>query len=170
MEKLEVNSSPEYNEIALELVEMAKVDQDMRNKGEGIDDSIDEKNTKRLKEVIEQIGWPNIPKVGRLGSSMAWLLAQHADLDLEFQKECLGLMKRQNEGDIEKGHIAYLEDRVRVNTGKPTLYGTQFFTNSEGIFGPRPIEDIEHLDERRAEYGLEPFEEYKNKMLEKYGG
>jgi len=49
---------------------------------------------------------------------------------------------------------------VRVNAWQPQLYGTQF-TVTDGEFGPRPIEDPQGLDERRAEAGLEPFADYE---------
>jgi hypothetical protein len=122
-----------------------------------------------MKEIVREIGWPTISKVGKVASNMAWLLVQHADHDSAFQEDCLNILKKVDGGDINKRNIAYLEDRVRVNTGRPTLYGTQFFQNPEGSFGPREIEDKENLNKRRAEMGLEPFEEYEQKMRERYG-
>ena len=82
-------------------------------------------------------------------------------------------MKQATEGDVSKIDIAYLEDRVRVNTGRGQIYGTQFreTRNEEGIvvaYEPKPIEDIEHLDDRRISVGLEPFEEYKKHFTQKY--
>jgi hypothetical protein len=44
---------------------------------------------------------------------------------------------------------------VRVAQARPQVYGTQF-----ARAGPQPIEDEEHLDERRAAVGLEPFADY----------
>lgn len=35
-------------------------------------------------------------------------------------------------------------------------------------YEPRPIEDPENLDERRAKMGLEPHEEYRKHLTEKY--
>jgi hypothetical protein len=57
------------------------------------------------------------------------------------------------QGEASVAHLAYLEDRVRVNAGQPQLYGTQF-TVTDGQFGPRPIESPQRLDERRAAAGL----------------
>ena len=67
------------------------------------------------------------------------------------------------QGQASRAHLAYLEDRVRVNADQPQLYGTQF-TVTDGELGPSPIEDRERLDERRAEAGLEPFADYKARM------
>lgn len=166
-----IKPSVEDSPIAIEILEMARIDQEMRltlsdkNKW---DFSIDENNTKRMKEIINEIGWPTISKVGKAVSNMAWLLVQHADHDPAFQEDCLNMLKKVDGGDINKRNIAYLEDRVRVNTGRPTLYGTQFLQTSEGDFGPREIEDKENLNKRREEMGLEPFEEYEQKMRELY--
>lgn len=60
-------------------------------------------------------------------------------------------------------HLAYLEDRVRVNAGQPQLYGTQYTVTDESI-RPCPIEDPGRLDERRAQAGLEPFADYQARM------
>lgn len=46
-----------------------------------------------------------------------------------------------------------MTDRDLVHQGKPQLYGTQL-TTIDGITAFDPIEDIEHLDERRASMGL----------------
>jgi hypothetical protein len=74
-------------------------------------------------------------------------------------------MKKQNPAELNPAHLAYLEDRVRVNQGRPQLYGTQFFGTGAEL-KPRPIEDKEHLDERRAKVGLGSFEDYKNQIEE----
>lgn len=44
------------------------------------------------------------------------------------------------------------------------MYGTQFYYDAERRFGPLPIEDTDHLDERRKAMGLEPFETYEQEM------
>jgi hypothetical protein len=56
-------------------------------------------------------------------------------------------------GEASSAHLAYPEDRVRVRTGQPQLYGTEF-TVTGGNFGLYPIEDLQRLDERRAEPSL----------------
>jgi hypothetical protein len=161
-----------YPEITSELGAMVLVDQDMREKNlqdrKIWDEEVDKKNTDRLKEIISKIGWPTRSKVGEEGMQNAWLLVQHADHDVDFQKHCLDLMKSENPEEVDTKRIAYLEDRVRLAQGKPQLYGTQF-TDIDGKFGPRPIEDEENVDQRRGEIGMEPMEEYRKKMYEKYG-
>jgi Family of unknown function (DUF6624) len=139
---------PSVKAIADEIIKMSEVDQQMR-KSEQWDASIDVENTQRMKEIVEQMGWPTRAKVGGHASEMAWLLVQHADHDRSFQRKCLDLMKAQAAGEVLPGNIAYLEDRVRVGEGRPQVYGSQFYVDEAGNFGPRPIEDPDHVDERR---------------------
>ena len=164
----------EYASFIQEIKDMFDKDQEMRQRAlenDGVieneeDDSLDLKHTERMKEIVNQIGWPTISKVGIEVSNMAWLLVQHSDHDVEFQKKCLELMKTQT-GEVSKRNVAYLEDRVRVNEGRPQLYGTQFGGEGEN-YGPRPIEEPEKVNERRAELGMEPLEEYAKILKEKY--
>jgi len=157
--------------IADEIIAMLRVDQDMRRRNlddrDYWDDCVDRKHTSRMKELVAQIGWPSISKVGHEGSSAAWLLVQHADHDVEFQKQCLALMKLVHEGDIDRGDIAYLEDRIRVNCHERQLYGTQF-NEVDGKSVLREIEDPERVDERRLQMGLGTLQEGIEQMHEKY--
>ncbi len=125
---------------------------------------IDEDNTRWLGEVLSARGWPGRTLVGEDGAAAAWLLAQHADRDRVLQRAFLDALRDAVEhGEASPAHLAYLEDRVRVNAGQRQLYGTQF-TVTDGQFGPRPIDDPQRLDERRAEAGLEPFADYETRM------
>jgi len=118
-----------------------------------------------MKEIVKKFGWPTIQLVGKRASSLAWLLVQHADYDLKFQKHCLRLMKKEaKRGNVLWENVAYLTDRVSVNSGKPQLYGTQFY-ESRGKLIPRLIKNIGRLNEGRKEAGFEPFEKYKKKLI-----
>ena len=156
-----------------EIITMGQIDQTMREAG-GIDPekwdvSVDHRNTTRMKEIVESIGWPTVTKVGAEASHFAWLLVQHADHDVLFQKKCLNLMNSQPVTEVRLQELAYLEDRVRTNEGRPQLYGTQFFTDrATNKFGSRPINNLDELDARRMAVGLEPFIEYERRMLETY--
>jgi len=55
--------------------------------------NIDQHNTERLKQIVAEHGWPGRSLVGEDGADAAWLLAQHADRDLAFQKQCLDLLR-----------------------------------------------------------------------------
>jgi hypothetical protein len=154
-----------------ELIRRGKQDQNMRNKclKDGCwDDSVDKENTKFMKEIIKNTGWPKISDVGKKAANIAWLLVQHADLDPAFQKQCLKLIESLPEGEIDKRNIAYLVDRVLVTEGKPQLYGSQF--NGIGkTLAVQPIKDISNLDKRRKKMNLGSFAEYEKIMTKNYG-
>lgn len=164
--------SLQFPELALEIRNMAAKDQDMRK--QNIEDpdvwneNVDRNNTERMKEIVRQIGWPTISKVGQEASSDAWLLVQHADHDVAFQAECLELMKREPAGGVALHDIAYLEDRIHVNNKTPQVYGTQF-DQKDGEFIPREIENEDKVNLRRAEMGLPTLEENIEDMYRRYG-
>ena len=149
-----------------ELQKMVDVDQKavQKRQREGVVDmQILKTNTKRMKEIVTEYGWPTISLVGEEGSKNAWLLVQHADKYVPFQKKCLQLMLAEYKKDPEnvlRAHIAFLFDRIRVNAKKPQKFGTQFYTNKKGEFTYWPIRDLRNVDKRRASYGIEPLAEY----------
>lgn len=132
------------------------------------DGSVDQKNTARLKEIVEAIGWPTIPEFGTEAAHCAWLIVQHATAEPAFMKQCLKLMKDARQGDVAPADIAYLEDRLLTMEGKPQIYGTQFRT-IDGATEPFPIADPEHVDERRARVGLETYAEYEARIKVRHG-
>lgn len=120
---------------------------------------VDRTNRARLKQIVDKHGWPGKSLVGSDGGHAAWLLVQHSDSDLAFQKRCLELMKAACKGDVEPQDIAYLTDRVLVAEKKKQLYGTQL-RRQGGTLKPEPIDEEANVDTRRAEVGLPPLAEY----------
>ncbi|OON65590.1 DUF6624 domain-containing protein [Hymenobacter sp. CRA2] len=122
--------------------------------------AIDERNTKRVTEIIDQYGWPGKALVGRMGSLTAFLVIQHADLAVQ-EKYFDVLKQAAARGDIAPGNFALLQDRVLLRRGKSQIYGSQVVGNpSTGKPEFAPIEDEAHVDERRAAVGLGPLAEY----------
>lgn len=120
----------------------------------------DEENLPWLKEVVATRGWPGSSLAGTDGAHAAWLLAQHADADPAFQRQCLGLIGAAVEaGEASLLEYAYLTDRVLLHEGRPQVYGTQV-TRRDGAWVPRDLRDPELVDERRAAAGLEPLAKY----------
>lgn len=120
---------------------------------------IDAKHTARMKEIVGAHGWPTVSAVGEPGAFAAWLLVQHADADVPFQREALELMLAAAPGEVSAKNVAYLTDRVLLAEGKKQRYGTQVeLINCE--YQPRPLEDESKVDELRATVGLEPLAEY----------
>ena len=119
-----------------------------------------------MKGIIAAKGWPGKKLVGGDGAKAAWLLVQHADLDLAFQKECLALLEKAvAAGDADAIEHAYLHDRVAVAEKRPQRFGTQF----NGEQQPQPIEDEANVDARRKAIGLPSMDEYRKQMRAMYG-
>lgn len=119
---------------------------------------IDSANLVFIKQVLNTNGYPSISSVGENASEAVFLLCQHADKDLKFQKTVLEMMKKLNStSDVDKAHLAYLTDRVMVAEKGQQLYGTQFM-NGNKLY---PIVDSANVDKRRAEMGLGTIADYQ---------
>ena len=130
---------------------------------------VDLANREWLKQVIVNSGWPSWARAGFDGSDAAWLLVQHADADLAFQKQALRLLEEAvKRKDARPIHFAYLTDRVLAGEGKKQVYGTQFMLK-DGRLEPRPTEDEANVDRRRSEVGLPPLAEYRKQLEKLYG-
>ena len=146
-------------ELRAELLEMMEQDQAERSP-EYTGEWNDQERTDRLSEIIEEHGWPGSDLVGDDGATAAWVIAQHSDLDPGFQQEALELMRPAVEAGLaDPTELAYLEDRVALNSGGEQVYGTQIGC-VDGVPQPAPLADPETVDERRTEVGLEPLADY----------
>ncbi|OEV30067.1 hypothetical protein AN219_12910 [Streptomyces nanshensis] len=115
----------------------------------------------RLNAIMKEHGWPTTALVGAEASRAAWLIAQHADRQLDVQRRALALMEEAvAKGEASGTQLAFLRDRTYVNEGREQPYGTQIAGVRDGAPVPWPCEDPERLDERRAEAGTEPFRAY----------
>jgi hypothetical protein len=146
-----------------ELVAMLERDQSERT-GAPISEG-DQARTDRLKEIIEQHGWPTIGLVGDDGEDAAWAIAQHSDLDPDFQKQAVELLRDAvAAGQASPGNLAYLEDRVLVAQGKRQVYGTQVRCAPDGPEPATPIDDAANVEQRRADAGLDTLADYLAEM------
>lgn len=140
-----------------ELVAMAEDDQ----QGSG---SLTQRQD-RLAEIFDEHGWPGHDLVGEDGSTAAWVIAQHADLDQELQERALDLLTEAvKHDDASPGDLAYLTDRVAVAKGEPQTFGTQIRCAGKQPVFPTPIADRGDVEERRADAGLDPLEDYLAEM------
>lgn len=169
----------------MSISDMVKKDQDMREK-EDFDVNIDFSNQKQLKKMIDNNPQAFLEKIDSAKDvEGVWLIAQHADNDLEFQEMILDLLKSNKDMLIKKFNIpskdvlhgiAMLTDRVMINSttsvegyrdsgnedfskvssGKQK-YGTQGGSH-DGKWIPRPIEM-----EGKKYFFKTPDELYKNK-------
>ena len=150
-------------ELRRELLAMQEDDQRERT-GEAPASWHDEERTERLVEILDEYGWPGHDLVGEDGSTAAWVIAQHSDLDPEVQAQALELLRTAvEEGQASPGDLAYLEDRVAVGAGRPQVYGTQIGC-VDGTAEVSDLVDPERVDERRAEAGLGPLADYLEEL------
>ena len=127
----------------------------------------DANNTRWLKQLLNERGWPGRSLVGDAGAHAVWLLVQHADADLPFQEASLQLLAvAAAAGEAASADLAYLDDRVRVARGKLQRYGTQCEQNDDGHWCPLPLAEPNDVDQLRAEAGLEPLATYLARMEE----
>jgi hypothetical protein len=122
--------------------------------------AVHERNTKRMKEIVSEHGWPGNDLVGKEGSEAAWLITQHAVLDPGFMQSCLVLLQEAAEkNQAEQRHFAFLQDRVLTMSGRQQIYGTQFDIDDNGKVFPLPIKDPGNVERLRLETGLERLSE-----------
>lgn len=122
--------------------------------------AVHEANADALAETVAKKGWPRTAQVGEDGAEAAWLIVQHAISRPALCREVLAELQRLGAaGEAPKWQAAYLEDRIRTFEGRPQLYGTSFDWDEEGRMSPRPIEDPEGVDARRAAVGLGPMQD-----------
>ncbi|MFF8467132.1 DUF6624 domain-containing protein [Streptomyces griseus] len=115
----------------------------------------------RLNEIMEEYGWPTADLVGEEAARAAWLVAQHADRQLDVQRRALQLMRQAvSAGSAGPRELAFLHDRTLVNEEGKQIYGTQIAGVKDGAPVPWPCEDPERVDELRADVGIEPFDAY----------
>jgi Family of unknown function (DUF6624) len=176
--------STQVREPALRAELIARADQDQRLRNEMIKNgsarpdsavvrrmaALDAGNTTRLKEIVEQIGWPGTDLVGWDGAEAAFLLGQHAERDAH--KAWMPKIQEAFEtGRISGSNYALFLDRYLVEDGKPQVYGSRArpFAEWKGRTATFfPIDDSTSVDKRRADVGLSPLAVYAATLSRMY--
>jgi len=120
----------------------------------------DRANENEVMAILDERGWVGMSTVGGKANIALFLVVQHAPL--EVQEKYLPLMEESVEqGESSGRHLAMLQDRVLMRTGKPQVFGSQVVRNPEtGKEELYELSDPEKVNERRAAIGLGPLEEY----------
>lgn len=119
---------------------------------------IDSANLRKFKSIIADCGWPR----EKNASHAAWLLVQHADSDLAFQRRARVLLEASvKAGTGAPRDLAYLADRIAANEGRPQEYGTQFSQPDRCHLVLDPVDDRELVNRRRLAIGLQSLEDYE---------
>lgn len=132
---------------------------------------VDSVNLARLKAIVRAHGWPDVAMVGHDGAGAVFILVQHADRDVAFQKRYLTWLRKAfrtgRVGGSAGEAVALLTDRVRLHEGQPQLYGTQAEIQN-GRLRLLPLQDSAHVDARRDSLGLPPLADYLKRLQQLY--
>lgn len=131
---------------------------------------VDRVNTERMKALVARCGWPSAATHGARAVKDAWLLVQHADRDLAFQKQVLGLLEQAAAAGSEGlgQSFAYLYDRIAVAEKRPQHYGTQMSapTGHYCALEFDRMDDPAQVEARRAQLKMGSLAAYRRSMLE----
>jgi len=98
--------------------------------------------------------WPTKSVVGAAGVHAVYLLVER---DSALATSVLRRLMEAGPAESPAVDVATLEDRLRIQTGRKQLYGTQFRVDERGSIVLAPMEDSAHADLRREDAGLPPF-------------
>ncbi|MBI3554565.1 MAG: DUF2891 domain-containing protein [Elusimicrobia bacterium] len=125
--------------------------------------ALDTADAADLKPLLKRYGWFKIGEWGNDADTAAWLVVQHSDEDVPFQKEVLGKLERlYHSGETDPANFALLWDRVAVHEERPQRFATQGGCAAPGRWEPDPFEDPPRIDERRKAVNLGPLKKYES--------
>lgn len=117
-------------------------------------------NEKKLLDLLDTQGWPDINIVGEQGHLTICNVLQHSGI--EVRKKYIPMMKEAvKEKGLAPRLLARSEDRLATDRGELQIYGGQIkYYPETKSFNVWPILDPENVDKRRAEIGLAPMAEF----------
>jgi VWFA-related protein len=124
-------------------------------------------NNARLCQILKESGWPTMSEVGKDGvSAIIYLVrsSRQPDLQVDLLPVIIAAVKR---GEADKGEVADLVDRIRVDSGRKQLFGTQVKIMN-GFLVLVPIEGEAQVDARRKQFGLAPLAENLRELQREY--
>lgn len=125
----------------------------------------DSSNMVIVDQILDEYGWLGIDEVGYQANSAIFLVIQHAPHAV--QEQYLPAMRKAvADGKAAGSSLALLEDRVALGKGEPQIYGSQIVTlHKTNETFVEPIANPDSVNQRRAEVGLGPIEDY----VERFG-
>jgi len=128
--------------------------------------TIDSLNRVKLDSLISIYGWLGYKEVGKSGENASFLIVQHSDRNLKFQEKCIKLMYEELLiGNIYPPNFAMLYDRIKVNSNKAQLFGSQVERDPKtNKFRPKKIHSYKLLNAYRLYFGFSSIEDYLELM------
>jgi hypothetical protein len=120
----------------------------------------DSVNLVKVAAIIDKYGWLGPDEIGDQCNTALFMVIQHADLSTQ-QRYLPTMRAAALKARIKARHLAMLEDRVNVFTGKKQIYGSQVFWDTwRSAYLLAPLEDPDNVDARRSAVGLPPLKVY----------
>jgi hypothetical protein len=123
-------------------------------------DRINAEHKAFLLEMIAAFGFPFKDVSSPKAYEAAFLIIQHA-CDQALLERAIGIFSTATSDQIERRHLGYFVDRLRILRGLPQVYGTQYRVSSDQTVEFLPIENPDAVDARRAELGMGTIAEYR---------
>lgn len=123
----------------------------------------DHANQELIISIVEKCGFPTLNEVSQDNMNAIWTVLQHSKK--KYRKKYFPKVEAAvNNGDLSKAQYATMKDRILMDDGKPQIYGTQIKNGK--LY---KLDSPKTVNERRAEMGLKPIEEYLEQFnIEEY--
>jgi hypothetical protein len=146
--------------------EQAAMRAEMANKNEQTSAAVHEvtaDNLRWLTGVVKEIGWIDVGRFGMKPSSRATIILKHSGGHaLPLVLAALPQIERDLANPERRAYQSYeiFFDALQLQLGARQRFGTQLAADANGNPFVLPLEDPEHVDERRAAIGDMPLREY----------
>lgn len=91
------------------------------------------KNWNFVESLLKRKGWLGISSIGNKANAALYLVVQHQNL-ADRQRWINELKKSVDKGESSIEHLRMMEDRIQLDIGKSSIYGTQFYANRNSRF------------------------------------
>jgi hypothetical protein len=171
------NGMESYSAVSAQLNSILQADQSLRAQSDAVEQQFgsnsaqykslwqrigkaDSANLAEVKHILSVYGWLGAKEVGPRANMALFLVIQHADSATRAQY-LPALRKAVTEGKAFPDQLALLEDRLALEQGRKQIYGSQIYRDAKTkVYYVAPLEDPDHVNERRAKVGLEPLQQY----------
>ena len=117
-------------------------------------------NEKKVREILDNSGWPSPEISGPNGNFTIANVLQHSVNDIRIKY--LPMMRQAvKDKKLEARFLVRAEDRIATEAGKLQIYGGQMkYYPKTKSFNLWPVYDPVNIDKRRAEIGMQPIAEF----------
>ena len=111
----------------------------------------------RMLEVLDDIGEPSISNIGSEAAKAVSILATHdGGNTLKIVLDSFNALYAQNKDEVYYQAIPAMTDWQLLQEHRPQRFGTQWLFDDDKKPWLPTVEDFNHVNERRGEYGIEP--------------